>query len=489
MLGVAEIVDGLLRYTDPDLSLESCGVRTQRTATSLELSRDRIGDAVYYRLGYGRLEWGVDLEGFVTGSALPAIDPGALLLLVEGYAAAPDAVPIPGVQRLSVGTTVRLDAAGVTVTRRPAPLPANGPGLVDAVGAALRKLGPQYSIAYSGGVSSAFLAACALSAGHRPQLIHADFGPLFARKALSEIRGLEIQRIRTDLSELLDRHRFTGPRFLPPLLDTEVPRLLADRLAEANHHVALVSGGLLEDVVSARLPEVSVGTRGWRLLACEPFHIAGTLGGLAEARVLLGKGVVYVPNASQDAQPVAATPPPSPTGGSRVPGLTDEGKQALESAHRAAMAVWKEHLDALDPVLGRVVAGIEQRGHPGIAMPALDPGVIAAAGALPVSKIANIRQGSFRNHRPLYGALAALGVKDLRQASPAFRLRLGAIQHLHREREKIVRQLSRECALADLGLVRPQPLINILRDGTTLAANALPLLRLVWVDQWLRDHR
>jgi hypothetical protein len=306
---------------------------------------------------------------------------------------------------------------------------------------------------------------------------------------LAQIPGLEVRRIQVDPYELLDHDRITGDELIPPLPDIEVPRRLAARLA-GDAGRPLVSGGLLGDLVSAKLPDANEGTRGWRLLACEPFHTVGTVRTLAQARDLMSEGLVHAsesgggPNVP-DRHPLGGASLPS---SSDLPGLTEEGRRAFVSAHRGGMAVWREHLDFLDPVLGRVTAGLAERGDGGAELPALDLRVLAAAAALPPSKLARIRRGMFCNHLPLHQALAAHRVTGVGRPSPAFWLRLASAAHLYREREKIIAQLKRECALADLGLIDAEAIVNSLRDGRSLTEHALPLLRLVWVDRWLRGR-
>jgi hypothetical protein len=120
MVSIAELTDGVVRVTDPQIRAERRGVRVRHSAASFELHRDAPGDTpVYYRADYGRLEWGDDLTAFSGPSETPELDSGALLAMIHGLTAPPDASPLPGVRRLSVGTTVQLDAAGVTVTWRP----------------------------------------------------------------------------------------------------------------------------------------------------------------------------------------------------------------------------------------------------------------------------------------------------------------------------------------------------------------------------------
>lgn len=467
------------------------GVRVQRTATSFELRRDApSAQAVYYRLDYGRLEWSDDLRCFTAEGRRPTPDPGLLLTQIQGASPAPASTSVAGVQRLTVGTRVRVDADGVSVTRH-RPEPARRPqNLLEAVGAALAGIGGDYAIAYSGGLGSAFLAAAALAAGHRPTLVHADIGPA-AGRPLPVIPGLPVRRFPIDPTELLD-HNGIGDEPAPPVPDVEAPRRLGIRLA-AEIGLPLVGGGLLEDLVSVRLPDVDTGVRNWRLLTCEPFHIAGTLRGLEQARGLLGKAVVYVPGGSghghdlAEAQPAdAVVVPPSPNGVSAVPGITADGRQALESAHRGTMALWKDHLEFVGPVLGRATAGLAERGDVGTVSPAVDPGVLAAVSNVPAARIGRLRHGMFRNHLPLQRPLSKLAVTGLRRAAPGVWLRLAAATHLHRERKKLAAELERGCALADLGMVDVRAALGVLADGRALAENALPLLRLIWIDRWLR---
>ncbi|TDB89421.1 hypothetical protein E1264_08385 [Actinomadura sp. KC216] len=467
---------------------EAHGVRIDASPSSFELLREYPdATSVYYRVDYGRLEWGFDLEAFLPESGPPPVpSPGILLPLLQGSAPAPDATVLPGVQRLPVGTAVRVTGQGINVTRRQPvlPEPARRGGLVEAVAEVLGGSG-DYAIAYSGGLGSAFLAACALAAGHRPPLLHADLGASVHRTPAPDVPGLSLKRIRIDPSELLDEHPITGEELVPPMPDREVPRRLAAALAGARDGTGgppLIGGTLVKELTSAKLPDVNTGVRGWRLLGCEPFHAAGTLRTLDDARTLLGKGVVYSP----DAQPVGAPAPPSPTGGTALPGLTAEGAEVFQSAHRAGMAIWQELLDSLDPVLGAATAGIAECGDGGMRLPVLDPRVLATLAALKPSRLGRIRGGTFERNLPLHAALARHGITGVRRTARGHWLRRAAATHLHRERRKIIARLDRECALADLGLVDPQAVIRVLSDGRDLADNALPLLRLVWLEHWLR---
>jgi hypothetical protein len=465
---------------------EASGVRIQCSVSSFELTREGPHSRpVYYRVDHGRLEWGFDLEAFLPASGRPEPSPGVLLAMLQGTAPAPDSSLLPGVRQLPVGTAVRVTEQGITVIRRQPDLLAQGPrrGLAEAVSEALG--GTDYAIAYSGGLGSAFLAACALSAGHRPLLLHADLGSDVRRSPAPEVPRLTLKRIRVDLSELLDEHPVTGEEIVPPMPDSEVPRRLAAALARAKgagEELHLTGGTLVKELTSVKLPDVNAGVRGWRLLGVEPFHISGTLQKLDEARALIGKGRVYSP----DAQPVDGPAPPSPTGGSNVPGLTPEGEELLGTAHRAAMGVWQEHLDFLDPLLGKVTAGVGERGDGGMRLPALDPRVLAAVAAFEPSGLGRIRRGVFENNLPLHRELARHGITGVHRTAPAFWLRRAAAAHLYRERTKIIARLDRQCALADLGLIDTRTVIRILGDGRDLADHAMPLLRLVWLEQWLR---
>ncbi|MGW7051611.1 hypothetical protein [Streptomyces sp. NPDC054887] len=455
-----------------------------------ELSRDSPGDRpVYYRVDRGRVEWGEDLRAFLADGSPRTPRPGHLLALVHGTVPSPDATLLPDVRRLAVGTVVRVDATGVCVTRqRPEP-PEPGTGPAEAVGRALDGLGGDYAIAYSGGLASAFVAVSALAAGHRPVLLHADFGARGGgpSKPPPPVPGLEIRQVRVDPAELFAHQPVTGDEPVPPLPDTEAPRRLMDRLSESCG-LPVVSGGLLKDLASARLPEAGTGYRGWRLLGCEPFHIGDTLRGLAEARELLGGRTVFPPGPGGRPVPAGHPPQAGPAGAAPLPGLTPEGEEALAFSRRGMLALWKSHLDLLDPVTGRAVAGVEERGTGGALLPALDPHVIAAVAALRPAKLGRIRRGVFHNHLPLERAVARRRVHDLCRAPSGHWLRRGALAHLHRERAGIRAWLERERIPAGLG-VDVDRVLAVLRDGRELADHALPILRLVWVCQWLRGAR
>jgi hypothetical protein len=493
-MNVEQLVDGVVHHRPTGLHEEPEGISTMRSASSFELARQRPDSTpIYYRIGYGRLEWGTELADFLPGSATPPPpEAGTMLALLQGQAPPPDAAPVPGVRRLTFGSVVRVDGSGVSLTRRPPPLPHDGAGLLEAVAAALPGGGDGYAVAYSGGLGSAFVAAAALAAGHRPQLVHGDLG-LPGLRPVPPVPALSVRRVPVDLSDLLDHHWITGAESMPPMPETHARRRLAAKLSEESE-LPLIGGAFLEDLVCVKLPAVDLGLRSWRLLGCEPFHIVGTLPNLDRARTLLGAGVVYAPGrpgpagAVPDTQPVGVAPPPSPTGGSRLPWLTGTARQVLETAHRGALAVWEDHLDSLEPVLSRAVAALEERGDTGIIQPALGARVLAAAAAIPPARLGRIRRGRFENHLPLRRAVARAGIVGVREATTGHWLRLAAVDHLHRERRKLAAELERECALADLGLIEPRAVLRSLRDGRDIAENALPLLRLIWLDRWLRGR-
>ncbi|MFD9941203.1 hypothetical protein ACFWYW_44435 [Nonomuraea sp. NPDC059023] len=461
------------------------GIRTSVTDTGFELSLAGLESSpVYYRVGMGRLEWSCDLAAFDGGDGIPVPDAGTLLTMADGYQVAPDYSPIPGVTRLSIGAVVQVDRAGVTVSRRQPTLPQPLP-FQQAVTETLARLGDDFAIAYSGGLSSSFLACCAANAGLQPRLLH---GVIRGHRELTLARGiggLDLKAVDVDLGELLDPNLITGHEPLPPMPEMEARRRMVAAL-EGAFGGTVVTGALLKDLISARLGQAEAGVNDWRLLTAEPFHVHGTLRGLATARELLKDQMVHRPGAgTEDSQPTGAPPPPSPKPVG-LPGLTTKAGDALASARRGTLGVWKDHLDFLDPVLGRAMTGLAERGP--LATPALSNSVLSSAAALAPAKLARIRKGVLVKHLPMRQALKARGIATVRDASPGFWIRAAAGAYLIREREKIIRQLATDCALADLGLVDPQRVTAVLHDGRELANQVMPLLRLLWLDQWLRKR-
>ncbi|MGV9778967.1 hypothetical protein [Streptosporangium sp. NPDC003464] len=442
---------------------------------------------VYYRIDPSGLEWGEDLAAFAGGAAVPGPQAWDLLALVHGNVPAPDdALGVPGVQRLTVGTVVRVDAAGVRVERQAPRLPSPGRDLIDVVGAALPD--GEFGIAYSGGLSSAFLAVAAYRTGKRPVLVHADLGAAFAHLPVPEIPGLELRRVPMDVSELLDHHPIATEAPRPPTPEVEGRRRLVAKLSAAVE-LPLATGALLEDLVSIRLPEAEISDE--KLLECEPFHVAGTLPTLAEARRLLEGQTVYAPMAGVEGPPEeqqpGAQPPPVPAGTNFVPGLTEAGQEEYGIARQLCLPLWEEHIKSLPPVLGRADAALAERGGAGALLPALDSQVLAAVAALSADDIGRIERGVFRNNLPLWQAIDAHGVTGVRRAAPGYWLRLAAAEHLYAQRDKLAAYVA-DSPLAKAGLIEAEQVVAALRDPRQMSEHALALLRLVWTDHWMRGQ-
>jgi hypothetical protein len=491
-----EVRDGELRYRGCKPDDRSAELAVTASPTEFELTRLVPGTTpLYYRLGRGRLEVADDLRAFAGNGARPAPDHGALLAMIHGLPDAPGSTTLPGVHELTVANRLRVDRDGVSVLRRPHGLTATRTSLQAAVAQVIADVGgDETAIAYSGGLASTFVAVTASSAGLQPELFHADLDG--CSYALPEVPDAQIYRVACDLSAMLDPDQVTGRELAPPLPEVILRRAMMAGLREASG-VALVSGALLESLVSTTLPEVGPGRWGRRLLACEPFHRDGTLANVREARRLLAeKGIgmrgrrVAGPEASEpESQELGASPPP-PTEGDGLPGLTEAGREALKSARLATGAVWRTHLEDLPPAIGRLEAARQEVGPAAaggdVAVAALDTRVLAAIAALRTRELGRVRGGRFVNQVPLRDAVARAGVGEVREASAGFRMRLAAATYVHRERRAIAAELARECALADLGLLDPGPVLRLLRDGRATADRALTILRLSWLDRWLR---
>jgi hypothetical protein len=497
--GTVEVHPDGIRYVDPWIDPERVGVQVHHSPDAFELVRDCPSDRpVYLRVGYGGLEWGGDLRAFLPSGGRPQVSPGLVLALIHGLTPPPDATFVPGVRRLTLGTKVRVDRSGVTTSHGAPPVPVPTATLTDAVGEALSALGPRFAVAYSGGLSSAFLAVSALAAGRRPVLLQVR-PPWSAPGEPPAVPGLAVRHVPFDALDALDHHQVTGEELAPPLPDVMFRRHLNDALVR-NFDGPVACGSLLEDLVSTTLPEADDGWAGWRLLTCEPFHAGGTVRGLRAAREMIAKGpqraaVRPMDGEVDEVQSVEARHEAARagrTGGSGLPGLTDEGRHALMYARQGMLAVWKQRKELLQPAAGRLEAGMEERGltwpcpADGVVTPALTPAVLAAVAALPPRALGRIRAGVFHNHLPLCRAVDAAGVSGVRHHSARFGMRLAAAAYLRRERNKIVTELSAGSALADLGMIEPGVIGELLLDGVHLADHALPLLRLVWLDRWMR---
>jgi hypothetical protein len=489
VLGAIELTEEGLHCTGPVTLPRHPGLRIDRpTNDSYRLALDHPGDRpLYYRVEAGRLRWAEDPAALLTaGPAAP--DGGMLLAMINGTFPDPTSTLLPGIQRLAAGDTVLVDDSGVTVTHQQTTPPGDGSSLPAAMSRTLGALGG-YAIAYSGGLASAFTALCAVQAGHRPLLLRAELDGRTSH-AVPDIPGLACERVPVALGELLDYRWITGTELVPPLPDLEVPRRLAGHLG-AHTGLPVVVGSFLEDLASARLPDVGTGTRGWRLLTCEPFHVTGTMATLREAREFVrNSGAPAEPDGGPESPPEGheAGPPPGAPDTGFLPGLTDTGLEACASAQRGMLAQWKARLDLVLPIVGHVEAALAERGTAGAMVPALEPAVLGAAAALPTASLGRLRNGMFENHRPLHRLLARHGVTGVLHRPPGFWLRRAAADYLRRQRAVVADQLRRDCVLADLGLVDPEVVVGLLDRGPDFGARALPLLRLIWVDQWLRGR-
>jgi hypothetical protein len=492
-----DIRDGELSYRGPVPGPDPAELAVTASPTAFELTRLTPGaPALYYRLGRGRVQLSDDLRDLAPRGPMPSPDPGILLAMIHGLPDAPGSTPLRGVQELTLGSRLRVDRDGVRVLRRPPQLAPGTSNLQHTLGQAIAQDADELAVAYSGGVASAFVAVCARAAGRRPVLFHADLGA--PSPPLPEIPDTRTERVRCDLSELLDPDQISGRELAAPLPDSALRTGVTARL-RAVAGMPLVSGTLLENLVSTTLPDIGGALWGRRLLACEPFHREGILGSLQEARTVLaakgagmrGRRVIGAEAPESESQEVGAAPQaPSEEGG--LPGLTEAGREALKSARLATGAVWRTHLEDLPTAIGRAEAARHEAGltgaggAAGAVIPALDPRVLAAVAALPTRALGRVRAGRFVNQAPLRDVLARAGVDQVREASSAFRLRLAAATYVHRERRTIAAELAGDCALADLGLLDPAPAVRLLRDGQATADRALIVLRLVWLDRWLR---
>ncbi|GIJ29579.1 hypothetical protein Vqi01_47410 [Micromonospora qiuiae] len=481
-----EITKRKVRSSGPGAAVP--GLRIANSKDSFELALELPSTLpVYYRIDPSGLEWGEDLTALAGGAAVPGPETWDLVALMHGSVPAPDdALGVPGVQRLTVGTVVRVDAAGVRVGRQAPGLPSPKGNLIDVVGAALPD--GEFGIAYSGGLSSAFLAVAAYRAGKRPVLVHADLGEAFAHLPVPEIPGLQLRQVSIDAAELLDHHLSPTDVPRPPMPEVEVRRRLVARLSAAVE-LPLATGALLEDLVSIRLPEAEISDE--KLLECEPFHVAGTLATVAEARKLLEEQTVHAPMTDGEGplekQQPGAQPPPVPPGTNFLPGLTEAGQEEYDIARQMRLPLWEDHLTSLPPVLGRADAALAERGDADAMLPALDPQVLAAVAALSADDIGRVERGMFRNNLPLWQAIDAHGVTRVRRAAPGYWLRLAAAEHLSARRDTLAAHVA-DSPLATAGLIAAEQVAAALREPRQMSEHALALLRLLWTDHWMRGQ-
>lgn len=461
---------------------------TAVSATATEFGVTRLAPAappVYYRFGGGRLRVSDDLGAMQVPGRASEPDHGMLLAAVHGLPDAPGSTPLPGVQELTVGSRLRMDPGAMSVSSEPLPAAPAQP-LHHAVATALSggdaETG-EVAIAYSGGLASSFLAVSARDTGRRVRLFHADLG---GGAQPPQIEGARLHRVDFDLFDLLDPGQITGRELTAPSPDLVFrQRLLAGLQAVAG--TPLASGALLEALVATRLPAVLGPRRVDRLLTCEPFHRGNVLTTVKQAREALAGNGHGTPSGER---PVKVAVPAGDTIGDGVPGLTEAGRTALKTARLATAATWRTHLDELSPVVGRAEAGRREAGLagpvPGVSASALDPQVLAAIAAIPADRLGRVHAGRFVNHAPLRDRVKRAGAGPVDEASSGFRVRHAAATYLYRRRLALAAELSGDCALADLGLIDPAPVVRLLRDGPATADRALPLLRFIWLDRWLR---
>jgi len=112
--------------------------------------------------------------------------------------------------------------------------------------------------------------------------------------------------------------------------------------------------------------------------------------------------------------------------------------------------------------------------------------VAATAARLRPADLAGLAGGRFRNQLPLRLAVERSGVGAVGEAATEFRARLLAMICLHRARRCFADELHAGSALADRGLIDPAVTVAVLRHDTAWQTCALPLLRMIWIDRWLR---
>ncbi len=491
MLRQIELDDGKIVHRGGEID-PGAGLAVRSTGSEFEIGRpEPTSREIFYRIGAGRIEFSEDVEAFRARSDAD-LDHGRLLALVEGLPEPPDGSPMAGVYRLMVGSYLTLGADGVSVKQRGSDVVPTRKPLHKAVTAFLAGLGGDYGLAFSGGLSSTFLATCARAAGHAPVLFHADLHrDGVPRPPLPAPAGLRIEHVPCALSEVLDQDTITGEELVPPTPELAMRRHLVDRLTDFAQR-PLVLGSLLESLVTTTLSEVEVGRGGRQLLACEPFHTTGVLPDVTAALAALKtRGANAAAARAAEAQP-GLTAPATGHGGHGLPGLTEEGREALKSAQLATGALWRAHLDDLPAPVGRAQARLWENGALAVAgdrtiVPGLDAGVLASVAGYEPRRLGHIRDGLFVNQVPMREALAK-DAGPVRESSSAFALRAAAAQHLHRERKKVAIELSNGSVLADLGLLDIRPVLRILDDAVLTADRAPMLLRLTWLERWLRKR-
>jgi hypothetical protein len=469
----------------------------EQTEQSWALSCRWPGYAVFYRIDDGVLECSDELARLTRGDVRATMADATLLSLIHGVPFPPDATHVPGVRRLVVGGTLRVDERGIVVTMAPPDPPAQltpqrPTRLTDAITEWLAALGDNWALAFSGGLASTFLAVCASNARACPPLLHVPLASPLYQPELPGVHGRTAIVIGQDLVDHMAEHHISGTEALPPLPDVCFPSRVLRRAGLEQDRV-VVTGVGLESLVTTDLPHADLGLRSRRLRSCEPFHPAGRLRTIRHAQRALRQ------SPSLGLRTSAAEHDPVPDGGSQspgpipheLPGLTDRGRATLEYASLAARTMIAEHVVRIGPLYTRLEQTIRQLwlgdevSVAATRYPALAPGVLAATAALTPSELGKIHSGLFVNHLPLRAELSRHGINRVRESPGSFWARLAAARYLLRERRTIATDLSRNSALAERGLIDPAALSAALADGAVLAEHALPILRAVWLDRWL----
>lgn len=472
-------------------------LRLEQTEQSWALTCRWPGHAVFYRIDNGMIECSDELARLTRGDVRAAVADATLLSLIHGVPFPPDATHVPGVRRLVVGGTLRMDPRGIVVTVAKPDPPAQRASqvqakLADAISEWFATLGGDWALAFSGGLASTFLAVCAINAGVCPPLVHVPLASPLYQPELPSVHGRTAMVICQDLVDEIAAHHITGTEAAPPLPDVYFPSQVLRRVGLELDR-GIVTGVGLESLTTGDLHNVNLGPRSHRLRSCEPFHHSGRLRTIGHARRVLRRDLSTGSSTSAaEHNPLAATGGQPPVGSiHELPGLTGRGRACLGSASLASRAMLTEHRVRIGPLYARLEETIRQLwlsdSAASMYYPALAPGVLAAAATLSPSEMGKIDDGLFVNHLPLRAELSRHGIGPVRESPGSFWARLVAARYLLRERRKIVVELSRSSALAERGLIDPAALSAALADGMVLTEYALPILRAVWLDRWLRS--
>ncbi len=473
-------------------------LRIEQTGRSWALTCRSPGYAVFYRIDDGVLECSDELIRLTSGDVRATMADATLLSLIHSVPFPPDATHVPGIRRLVVGGTLRVDERGVVVTIAPPDPPAQlaqsrATSLADAITAWLAALSGDWALACSGGLASTFLAVCASNAGVSPPLLHVPLSSPLYQPELPAVKGRTAIVIGQDFADQMAEHHITGTETVPPLPDVCFPGWVLRR-AVSQQDCVVIAGVGLESLVTSDLSNTNLELGSRRLRSCEPFHHTGRLRTLRHARRALRRGL------SMGSRTSAPEHDPMPASGGQspvlipteLPGLTDGGRSTLESASLASHTMITEHRIRIGPLYARLEQTIRQLwlsddvSAAAMRYPSLDPGILATAAALAPHEIAEVRGGLFVNHLPLRAELSRHGIVRVRESPGSFWARLAAARYLLRERTAIATELSGVSALAERGLIDPAALSAALADGAMAAEHALPILRAVWLDRWLR---